>query len=75
MEAVALHLHLHPAMCGVGLAQQPAMRRQRTNVGLAAELLEHARRALDVREKKGDRAGGELAGVQTLLEATDATSN
>ena len=55
-EAVALHLHLDAAVCREGLAQQGPVRRQRAHVRLAAELLQHARRALDVREEEGDGA-------------------
>ena len=55
-EAVALHLHLDAVVRREGLAQQCPVRRQRAHIRLAAELLQHARRALDVREEEGDRA-------------------
>ena len=55
-EAVSLHLHLDAVVRREGLAQQCPVRRQRAHVRLAAELLQHARRALDVREEEGDGA-------------------
>jgi hypothetical protein len=41
------------------VAQQPAVLRQCLRVGVRAELVQQPRRALDVREEKGDRAGRE----------------
>ncbi len=47
VEGVALHLHLHSAVAGEGLAEQAAVVLERPYVRLFAELLQQPRRALD----------------------------
>jgi hypothetical protein len=62
MKAVSLHLHLDPPVRRERVAQQPTMLGQRADVRLAAELAQHPRRALDIREEERHRAGRKLAG-------------
>ena len=59
-EGVALPVDLRPVMGAEGLAQQRVVLREQGAVALAAQLLQEPRRALDVREEKGDRPGGEV---------------
>ena len=61
-EGVALRVDLHPAGLGEGPAQEPVVLREKLAVTVAAEVLEQARRALDVREHEGDRASGQGGG-------------
>ena len=49
-----------PLVRAEGLPQQRVVLREQGAVALAAELLQEPRRALDVREEKGDRPGGEV---------------
>jgi hypothetical protein len=60
VEAIALHLDLDTAAPTEGVAQQPAVLLERVDVCVPSELLQQARRALDVREEHRDRAAGEL---------------
>jgi hypothetical protein len=55
-EGVALRVDLHAAVRSERTPQQPAVLRERLRVTRCAEVVQQARRALDVREDEGDRA-------------------
>ena len=59
-ELVGPAVDLAPARLGDGVAHEPAVIGEELRVRVA-ELLHEARRALDVGEEQGDRAGGEAA--------------
>jgi hypothetical protein len=59
-EGVALRIHLHAAVAGEGLAQHTTMLGERFGVS-GAQLVQQARRPLDVGEEEGDRPMGEIA--------------
>jgi hypothetical protein len=56
-EGIPLRPELHPVVRGDRLAQHLQMLRQGLPIGLGSELLEQARRTLDIGEQKGDRPG------------------
>jgi hypothetical protein len=58
-EGVSLRVDLDPAVARKCLAQHAAVRSQGFHVA-GAELMQQARRALDVGEEKGDGAGWKL---------------
>ena len=60
-EGVALGVDLDAAVGGEGVAQEAAVLGQRIGVALGAEGVEQLRRALDVGEQEGDRAGWKVA--------------
>jgi hypothetical protein len=57
-ERVALGVHLHPAVCGNGVAKHGSVLGQRRRV-VASQLAEQPRRPLDVREEERHRPGGQ----------------
>ena len=59
-EAVSLRLHLDPVVSGGGVAKKRPMCLERGDVTLAAETLQQARRALDIREEERYRAAGQV---------------
>jgi hypothetical protein len=64
-ERIALRVDLRPAGVAEVLADEPPVLAGDLGV-VVAELLQQLRRALDVRERERDRAGGE-AGQGTIL--------
>jgi hypothetical protein len=60
-ETVPLHLHLHPAALREGLPQQRTVHGQCLHVPLPPELLQQARRPLDVGEQQGHRPARKLS--------------
>ena len=65
-EGVALRVDLRAVVLGQGGADDPLVVGERRPV-LVAQLLEHARRALDVGEQEGDGAGRPLGGTTHRL--------
>ena len=59
-ERVALGVDLDAAVAGERVAQHAPMLRQRLGVALPTQVVEQARRTLDVGEEERDGAGGEL---------------
>jgi hypothetical protein len=57
-ERVSLGVHLDPALGGARLPNDTPVLGESGRVGLRAERVQQAGRALDVREEEGDRAGG-----------------
>src|SRR5207253_10967070 len=68
-ERVALRTERDAAVTAERLPQNTPMLRQDVRVRVA-ELVQHARRALDVREQEGDGAGRELAHALMMATAT-----
>jgi hypothetical protein len=66
-EGVAFGPELDPLMCREGAAEDPAMLSQELIEALVPELLEQARRALDVGEEDGDNAARELPHCTHIL--------
>src|SRR5439155_20652238 len=69
-ERVPLRVHLNAAVPVETLTQRSTVIREHARVGVA-ELVQQARRSLDVREEKGDCPGGQLGptGMIRRLEA------
>jgi hypothetical protein len=62
VEAIPLHLHLNASVADESLPEQSPVLSQGPHILLTAELLQHPRRSLDIREKERDCASGELSG-------------
>ena len=59
-ERVTLRIDLDSAAGHARLAYRPAVLSQSVGVGVRPQLVEQSRRALDVGEEEGDRAGREI---------------
>ena len=71
-ERVALRVDLDAAVPRERVPQHPPVLGQRLRIPLRAELVQQPRRALDVREQEGDRAGGE---IRTSVTTSTASSS
>jgi hypothetical protein len=68
-ERVTLRVYLDAPLPGDGVAYDVPVLREHVCV-VGAELMEEARRALDVREEKGDSAGWQLLHVDMMTSFT-----
>jgi hypothetical protein len=57
-ERISLRVNLDASVSHERITQSPAVLSERLAVPFGAELLKQARRAFDVREQKGNGAGG-----------------